>query len=711
MIRFSMYSTSFIFLIASSLYAQTNNISKSNVDYVWVLYCTFLVFIMQAGFMCLEAGMARAKHSINVAVKNLIDFLICATIYWMVGFGLMFGESFHGILGTTHFFASAENDSWTFIFMVFQIMFAGTAATIVSGAVAERIQFKGYIICTIITSTIIYPVYGHWVWGSIITGKAGWLESLGFIDFAGSTVVHSIGGWIALACIIVIGPRFDKFTPEGNPRKIFPYNLRLVYLGVFLLFFGWFGFNGGSTLSINAPIGHIILNTIISGCIGGLSSMLVSWLMNPDKYYDAEFLANGVIGGLVGITAGCAFISVKHAAIVGFISGIIVYVGSLFIERVLKLDDVVGAVSVHALCGVWGTIATALFMNPDTLVTIGKSRFEQIMVQMIGILAGFLWAFSIAFVTFKIMEKCRMLRVPLDHEYSGLNVSEHGAHTALVDLTKEIKKFIDGNIVSDSITIHAEEATEAADIAKHLNVLFNKIHTKHSNEKMTILQEKNKIDDIFNKFLNPRIKEELLRSGIHTQGQKVEATILLSDIRNFTVLTNYLGAEKTVEFLNNYFSQMSHIITKHGGFLDKYIGDAIMAIFSKPFCSEKHADNAVLAAFAMNHKLKEFNDLMSVYQIPPIQHGIGICSGEIIAGVIGSDDKMEYTAIGNPVNIASRMESLTKKFKVNIIISQHTYKSLSKELQDIFIAYGTIKLKGEIEPFKFYLAKSSVDKN
>ncbi|MGD8781832.1 MAG: ammonium transporter [Ignavibacteria bacterium] len=369
------FFSSLFFLILSSpvLSASTPDLSdvikgseilSKNIDIIWVLLCSVLVFFMQAGFMCLETGMARAKNSINVAVKNMVDFLIAVGAFWILGFGLMFGDSYLGIIGTTNFFADIGHSSWFATFFVFQVVFVGTAATIDSGAVAERTKFVTYIIISLFTTLIIYPVFGHWAWGSFFNGESpGWLENLGFIDFAGSSVVHSVGGWVVLAGVIAVGPRIGKFDINGKPRKLQPHNLILVYLGTFILFVGWFGFNAGSTLQLTPLIAVIALNTVVAASFGGLTCGILSWLLSSSKIPEADMIANGVIGGLVGITAGCASVSPTGAVAIGIGGGITVYLGIYLMENVLKLDDVVGAVAVHGFTGAWGTLAVGLFIT------------------------------------------------------------------------------------------------------------------------------------------------------------------------------------------------------------------------------------------------------------------------------------------------------------------------------------------------------------
>ena len=291
----------------------------------------------------------------------------------------------------------------------------GTAATIDSGAVCERAKLKQYILLSFILTIFIYPVFGHWAWGSFLhgsdpaSGGAGWLEARGFKDFAGSSVVHSVGGWMALAGVIVVGPRLEKFEIDPQTgkklkaRKIQPGDMRFVFLGTFILFFGWFGFNCGSTLAATPDIAGIALNTTLSACFGCVVSSGLSWIFHPEKKIEGEMIANGVLAGLVGITAGCAYVDTAGAAIIGAVSGFIVYYVTILLERVLKLDDVVGAVPVHGFCGAWGTLAVGLFIRDDMLD--GMTRMDQIGVQALGVVSCFLWAFGLGLLFYFLTDK------------------------------------------------------------------------------------------------------------------------------------------------------------------------------------------------------------------------------------------------------------------------------------------------------------------
>ncbi|NOY39618.1 MAG: ammonium transporter [Nitrospirae bacterium] len=391
---------------------------QTNADFVWTLIAAFLVFFMQAGFAMVEAGFTRAKNTVNILMKNLMDMSMGALAYWAVGFAIMFGVTTTGWFGTTGFFLSdfaQDKDPWTLAFWMFQVVFAATAATIVSGAMAERTKFVAYLAYSVVISGLIYPVFGSWAWGSLYKGN-GWLEGLGFIDFAGSTVVHSVGGWAALAGAIVLGPRIGKYV-DGKAKAIPGHNIALGALGVFILWFGWYGFNPGSTTTATKDIALIAVNTTLAAAAGSLGAMLMSWVMF--KKPEATMTLNGALAGLVGITAGCANVLPGSAILIGLIAGFIVVLSVVFVDQVLKVDDPVGAVSVHGVCGAWGTFAAGLFNAEGvTLKILG--------VQLIGIGAAFLWVFPTAFILFKLVKATIGLRVSPEEELEGLDVGEHG---------------------------------------------------------------------------------------------------------------------------------------------------------------------------------------------------------------------------------------------------------------------------------------------
>ena len=393
---------------------------QTHADYVWTLVAAVLVFFMQAGFALVEAGFTRAKNAINIMMKNLMDFSIGSLAFWAVGFGLMFGISKTGWIGTSGFFLSdfkPGGDPWVLAFWMFQAVFCATAATIVSGAMAERTKFSGYLLYSVFISAMVYPVFGSWAWGSLYHGN-GWLENLGFIDFAGSTVVHSVGGWAALAGTIVLGPRIGKYLKNGGIKPILGHNIPMAALGIFILWLGWFGFNPGSTTVANKDIAMIFVNTNLAAATGAVFAMFVSWAKFGKP--DAGMSLNGALAGLVAITAGCANVSPLSSIIIGAIAGILVVFSVIFFDRI-RVDDPVGAISAHGVCGAWGTLAAGIF-------NIGGTSLKIIGVQLLGIGACFIWTFLVAYVLFKIIDKTIGLRVSPEEEAKGLDHSEHGGN-------------------------------------------------------------------------------------------------------------------------------------------------------------------------------------------------------------------------------------------------------------------------------------------
>ena len=343
----------------------------NHIDILWVLVSAFLVFLMQFGFALIETGTVRSKNTINVAMKNLIDTTFGIIFFWIIGFGIMFGTDLFGLFGTNSFLIDG-NDLEQNSFFFFQSMFAATAITIVSGAVAERMKFDGYIVVTIIVTSLIYPIFGHWAWGD-----GGWLKNLGFTDFAGSTVVHSMGAWIGLAGVILLGPRLGKFS-KGEIKYFAPSNHNFIVFGVFILMFGWFGFNGGSLLAFDANVAKILINTTIAAVFGGLGGWLIS-LVAKEKV-SVEIFSFGIIAGLVGITAGCDQFSTHVSAFVGFFAAFVMYFFDLIILKKFRLDDPLSVIAVHGFAGVWGTLAVGIWGGiPD-----GLSRFSFFGVQPIS---------------------------------------------------------------------------------------------------------------------------------------------------------------------------------------------------------------------------------------------------------------------------------------------------------------------------------------
>lgn len=402
------------------------------LDTVWVLIAGMLVMLMQAGFAMVETGFTRAKNACNIMMKNLMDFSIGSIIYWAVGFGIMFGAG-NLFFGTSGFFLNDTGGTfasldWSTVPLTckyfFQMVFCATAATIVSGAMAERTKFQAYLIFSVVISALIYPVVGHLIWGG------GWLAELGMWDFAGSTVVHSTGAWVALTGAIVLGPRLGKYNPDGTSNAIMGHNLPLATLGVFLLWFGWYGFNPGSTMGAVTDIAHIAMTTTLSAAAGAIAAMFTAWKMF--KKPDISMTLNGALAGLVGITAPCAFVSAGSAVIIGLVAGILVVISVVTLDKVFHVDDPVGAISVHGTCGAWGTLAVGLFAQ-DAFApgTTGNGLFfgggiKLLTAQAIGVATIMAWCFVTGFALFSILKATIGLRVTKEEELRGLDIDEHG---------------------------------------------------------------------------------------------------------------------------------------------------------------------------------------------------------------------------------------------------------------------------------------------
>lgn len=400
------------------------------LDTVWVIITAVLVFFMQAGFALVESGFTRAKNAVNIMMKNMIDLSIGVISFWLFGFAIMFGNG-NNLFGFSGFFVDASKVeayaslAWSSVpvmaAFLFQAVFAATAATIISGAVAERIKFSTYMMISAAITIIIYPISGHWGWGG------GWLSELGFTDFAGSTIVHAVGGFAALACVLILGPRLGKFGKNGTTNPIPGHNIPLATLGVLILWMGWYGFNPGSTMGADAgAIGHIAVTTTLSAAAASLTALFVTYSLY--KKADVGMTINGALAGLVGITAGCANVTAIGALLIGIISGVVVVFSVLALDR-MKIDDPVGAISVHGVCGAIGTILLG-FLHSESGVFYAANTGDGVSflgLQALGVFSISVWAFVSTFVIVKIIDTLFKLRVSEEEEFQGLDYSEHGA--------------------------------------------------------------------------------------------------------------------------------------------------------------------------------------------------------------------------------------------------------------------------------------------
>ncbi|NNJ08908.1 ammonium transporter [Chloroflexales bacterium ZM16-3] len=439
--------------------------TKSATDILWLVICAGLVFMMQAGFMCLEAGVTRRKNNINVAMKNLSDFGVSTLIYWLIGYGLMFGLSRGGLFGSSGMALDLGRQlPWDAAYFFFQVMFCGTAATILAGAVAERMRFSAYLIIMVLIAGFSYPVFGHWAWNLGADGRpAGWLNSLGFVDFAGSSVVHSFGGWTSLAALLVIGPRIGRFPKDGPPQRMQGADIPLATLGTLLLWFGWFGFNGGSTLALDGRVPAVLINTVLGGAAGLIFALVAGWRVRGRA--EVDLALNGTLAGLVAVTANAHVVSSLSAVIIGGIGGLLMLACDYLLIR-WRIDDAVGVIPVHLAAGIWGTLAVGLFGEPERLNT-GLSFFQQVGVQLLGILACGVWTFGVSYLALRLLDRVFPLRASPEDEEIGLNVSEHGATSDLLDLFVVMEH--QSHTGDLSLRVPVEPFTEVGQIAARYN--------------------------------------------------------------------------------------------------------------------------------------------------------------------------------------------------------------------------------------------------
>ncbi len=453
----------------------------SATDTIWVLIAAAFVFFMQAGFAMVETGFTRAKNAGNIIMKNLMDFAIGSVIFWIIGFGLMFGEG-NGFIGSLDIFIKGDYSSTipTLAFVIFQTVFCATAATIVSGAMAERTKFISYCIYSLLISAVIYPISGHWIWGG------GWLAELGFHDFAGSTAVHMVGGVAALVGAAILGPRIGKYGKDGKPRAILGHSLTLGALGVFILWFGWFGFNPGSTLSATGDsalesISNIFVTTNLAAAAGACATMIFTWIKY--KKPDVSMTLNGALAGLVAITAGCDAVSPMGATLIGLIAGIVIVLAVEFFDKVVKIDDPVGAISVHGVCGALGTLLVGVFAVDGGLLYGGGLTYLGI--QATGVFSVMAYVAITMFIIFFVIKKTIGLRVSPEEEILGLDASEHGLASSYADFVpvdfssdEEVTTSVDDSKDNDSIVTIKTDKKASSDHNKITNITVITKQTK-----------------------------------------------------------------------------------------------------------------------------------------------------------------------------------------------------------------------------------------
>ncbi|WP_051278669.1 ammonium transporter [Solimonas flava] len=612
----------------------------SPVDYLWVLASAVLVVLMQAGFTCVESGLVRAKNSINVAFKNLIDFCIASVLFGLLGFGLMFGTSWHGLVGEVPDIFMKTPDAWMATLFFFQLAFCGTATTIVSGAVAERMRFSAYCLSAVLVSLLIYPIAGHWAWGGLLEGlHTGWLGRLGFIDFAGSTVVHSVGGWVSLACLLILGPRLGRFGPNGRPIE--GYNLPVATLGVFLLWVGWFGFNGGSTLALDGRVPGIIANTALAGAAGGAVAMVLTWKLLGVPAVDR--IMNGVLAGLVGITANCHLVTPVAALFVGAVSGVICVLGTLLLER-LEIDDAVGAVPVHLFAGIWGTLAVAL-CAPDGSWGEGVTRWQQLQIQVLGVVSVGAFAFGLSYAVLRLVNLWWPLRVSEDDERIGLNIAEHGASSAVLDLIVQMDRQARKGDFSTRVEVEPE--TEAARIAVFYNAVLDQFSVETNRRQMAMrkLAQLANYDTLTGLGTRRLFQEAVQRAVRSAQAGAHSGALLYVDLDDFKLINDRYGHAFGDELLRHAARRMAALVPVETGVLGRLGGDEFAILL------DRLGEPSQAQAFAQDLADRLLAALSEPLQIQGhafrIHASVGIAlfdGGDDAAAIVRRADEAMYTA-------------------------------------------------------------------
>lgn len=596
------------------------------IDMLWVLVCSALVMLMQAGFTMLEAGLSRAKNSINVAAKNLTDFCISAVLFWLVGFGLMFGSSKLGLVGSNGFMPSGLGTPELITAMLFQMMFCATAATIISGAVAERMRFGGYLIVVLAIALLFYPVFGHWSWGGyLLDEKVGWLERIGFVDFAGATVVHGVGGWLALAAVLVVGPRKGRY--EGGQKSIKGHSLVMACCGGLILLFGWFGFNGGSTGGMTEAVPLILLNTILAAMTGLLMAMFLSRIFQ--RLVGVEHLVIGMISGLVAITACAHAVSLPAAALIGAVGGSIGYFGTRLLNR-LQIDDVVASVPCHAFAGVWGTLAFAIFAQPQML-TEGLGRWEQLGIQALGVGVCFAWAFGLGYVVLGSINRVFPLRVSEADEMRGLNVAEHGATTELIVLLNQMHD----HSLSDELErdVDVEPYTEVGQIATLYNRVLERVrgHRDLLGEQAVELEQA-----LVAANASSETKSRFLANMSHEIRTPMTAILGYTDL----LLEPNITAADRSNFIHTIQSNGKHLLRLINDILDISKVEAGQMTFEKTTCSPQgilHEVSSLMSVRAHDKGLQL--DVEYIGPIPKQIQGDALRIRQVLINLVGNGIK------------------------------------------------------------------------
>ena len=701
---------------------------QSNLDHVWTMTAAGLVFFMQVGFLLLESGLVRSKNSINVAQKNITDFIVATLTFGAVGYMLMFGTTVGGWFGYEPALFMFDNlDDWSLTFFTFQLVFCGTAATIVSGATAERMRLEGYLVLAALIGLVIYPVSGHWAWGNLLHPEnETLLTKWGFHDFAGSTVVHSVGAWVALAAVMVVGPRIGRYNRDGSMNEINGHSAVLATAGCLILWVGWIGFNGGSTTAGTSDFAKIIVNTMVSGAIGGAVQMFLGRRFSG--LYRPEYSINGVLAGLVGITAGCDAVSVWSALMIGGSASAVAFFGQRLMERRFRIDDAIGVIPVHGFAGAWGTIALAFFAPAETLAA--GSRISQILVQIGGVSLIFAWSFGVSYAVLKLVSRVWSgvpgggLRVTPEDEVDGLNKAEHGVSLGTGVLQEALKTLAYGKLrLSDRVKVeHGDEAGE-------LCLLFNQVMDRlegmeQSRRKRRLLIEKTRRS--FDKILTSLSGDitTMINSGLDrlqdhagsveinakSISQSGEETRVNGDRISDRVTQNLQTVSTTRTAADNLSSRMEQ--------LELNTLEALNAMRDASIT----ADGTLTAAATLQHSANEIRQLIKL--ISEISHQTNLLAlNATIEAQRAGDAGRGFAVVASEVkSLAGQTSSVTEKVTELVANIRQASEGVSGEISEISqklkrsdeiaeqvksLISETVSVRGQVEAGLSEVAESS----
>ncbi|MBN66216.1 MAG: ammonium transporter [Rickettsiales bacterium] len=669
---------------------------EHNADHLWTITAAIIVFLMQGGFLLYEAGLVRSKNSINVAQKNLADAFISATFYYLIGFNIMFGPTVNGFWGWgTDHYSLTHLSSWTHTFFVYQIVFCGTVATIVSGATAERMKFGAYMACTAFVSTVIYPIFGHWAWGNKIDPtNHTFLTDDGFIDFAGSTVVCSLGAWVSLAALMVIGPRIGKYNDDGSVNPIQGHSIVLAAFGGLVMWMGTLAFNSGLAHAGSEELAHVISNTILAGSFAGLTALVCGRLY--EGLYRPERSIFGMLGGIVAIAAGCHVFPTIGTLIVSVVAGLICYFGFEILTRKFKIDDAVCAIPINGFCGAWGTLMVGPLMMEEALGE--TTRLTQTLVQAEGVAIAFLWAFGLSYIFFRILDKMVGLRVTPAEEQVGLNTAEHGATLGTGLLQEALVDIVEGE---RDLTRRLDQTTgdESAEIA----YLFNKFVERLQYLMITILQNAKVLDTTSERLSTMSTKFSQSFSNIFEQSTVLSDSTreLSKDVDGAAMVTgeinqNVQSIAQSAEHLSSNLQTVSQTIGQMTASI-REIADNANEVSGVTGNAKQSADRAAQAVAQLTTATEKIDGVVDLIKDIAEQTNLLALNALIESARAGEAGK-GFTVVANEVkSLAEQTAKATDEIVQRISDVNHSTRDVHQVIQDVTgivetvnVAIGTI---------------------